>query len=208
MIRLAISVEGETEEDFVKYVLKGHLQAKGVDATPILPDGKGGDIRISRLAPEMAKLVFSFEYVTSLVDFYGFRDRSTNDPDELEIRIEKAVRGRIHQAWDESRLFAYVQRHEFEALVFSDVTSFGGVFDDLPDGTLAELGKIRSHFNTPEDINDSSITAPGKRICRLIPGYRKRVHGPELAIAIGLTVIRSECPRFNEWLTRLESLGG
>ena len=29
MIRLAISVEGETEEDFVKYVLKGHLQAKG-----------------------------------------------------------------------------------------------------------------------------------------------------------------------------------
>ena len=106
MIRLAISVEGETEEDFVKYVLKGHLQAKGVDATPILPDGKGGDIRISRLAPEMAKLVFSFEYVTSLVDFYGFRDRSTNDPDELEIRIEKAVRGRIHQAWDESRLFA------------------------------------------------------------------------------------------------------
>ena len=34
MIRLAIVVEGETEEEFVTRVLTPHLQAREVDATP------------------------------------------------------------------------------------------------------------------------------------------------------------------------------
>lgn len=207
MIRLAISVEGPTEREFVRYELAEHLQTKGVNATPILPHGMGGDIRIDRLASAMAELVFNFDYVTSLVDFYGFKDKGTCTSDELEKRVEEAVRGRIRQSWDESRLFAYVQRHEFEALLFSDVSKFGTVFDELPGNALTELGEIRRHFTTPEDINDSSITAPAKRILRLIPGYRKAVHGPELASEIGLTVIRGQCPRFNDWLTRIESLG-
>ena len=207
MIRLAISVEGPTEREFVGHELKEHLRTKDVDATPILPNGKGGNIRVDRLASAMAELVSSYDYVTSLVDFYGFRDKGSDAPDVLEQRVEAEVRRRIGRAWDESRMFAYVQRHEFEALLFSDVTKFGAVFGDLPDNTLAELAQIRSRFNTPEDINDSSTTAPSKRIGRLIRGYRKRVHGPALASAIGLGVIRNECPRFNDWLTRLESLG-
>ena len=208
MIRLAISVEGQTEREFVRRELKEHLWTKCVDATPILPHGTGGDIRVERLVSAMAELVFSYDYVTSLVDFYGFTDKGSDAPGDLENRIERAVRGRIHQAWDESRLFAYVQRHEFEALLFSDVSKFGAVFDNLPDSTLAELGQIRNYFHTPEDINDNRTTAPSRRIRRLIPGYRKRVHGPELASEIGLPIIRSQCPRFNDWLTRLESLGG
>ena len=208
MIRLAISVEGPTEREFVRYELKEHLRTKGVDATPILPHGTGGDIRVDRLASAMAKLVFNFDYVTSLVDFYGFKDKGADTADELEQRINAEARRRVRQSWDESRLFAYVQRHEFEALLFSDVSKFGAVFDNLPDSTLAELGQIRNYFHTPEDINDNRTTAPSRRICRLIPGYRKRVHGPELASEIGLPIIRSQCPRFNDWLARLESLGG
>ena len=62
-------------------------------------------------------------------------------------------------------------------------------------------------FETPEDINDSSETAPSKRIESLLPSYQKVVDGPEIIAAIGLEVVREECPRFNGWLTRLESLG-
>lgn len=65
---------------------------------------------------------------------------------------------------------------------------------------------MRARFSTPEDINDDSETAPSKRIAGTIPHYRKRLHGPEVAERIGLSAIRTECPRFHDWLTRLESL--
>ena len=39
-----------------------------------------------------------------------------------------------------------------------------------------------------------------------MPTYQKRVDGPYLAKKLGLSVIRSECPRFGKWIDRLESL--
>lgn len=207
MIRLAMSVEGETEVDFVKLVLAPHLHSKGVEPIPILPHGRGGNIRVDRVASAMAELFWNFDYVTSLVDFYGFVDKDNDAPCQLERRIDNAVGQRIRSSWDEARVFAYVQLHEFEALLFSDVHRFSAVFDDLSDGALARLLDVRRHFSSPEDINDNSATAPSKRISQLVPGYNKRLHGPDLAAEIGLSVIRSECNRFNRWLTRLESLG-
>ena len=207
MIRLAIVVEGPTEEEFVDKVLANHLRAKGVEPTPILPEGRGGDIKVDRLVPTFVKLTSNYNYVTSLVDFYGFRDKGDDTPKELEQRIHQVVCGKIQRSWNESQLFVYVQRHEFEALLFSDVSIFGEVFYDPSNSRLEALRAIRNRFSTPEDINDSRDTAPSKRIGRLIPGYDKRVNGPELAEKMGLAVIREECPRFNKWLTRLESLG-
>ena len=208
MIRLAIVVEGETEEDFVNRVLAEHLRTRRVEPYPILPHGRGGNISVARLAPEIAKLSWNFDFVTSLVDFYGFKDKGGATPDELEQRINRDVNSRIHQSQGESRAFAYVQRHEFESLLFSNPSCFGAVFDNIPDNTLADLREIRCRFRTPEDINDSSATAPSNRIAQLVPGYDKRLHGPDLAMETGLDLIRKECVRFNEWLTRLESLGG
>lgn len=46
MIHLAISVEGKTEEDFVKFVLAPHLRGKGVRPFPILPHGRRGNILV------------------------------------------------------------------------------------------------------------------------------------------------------------------
>ena len=65
---------------------------------------------------------------------------------------------------------------------------------------------IRGQFETPEDINDNPETAPSKRIAGAIPRYNKRLHGPLLTKEISLEIIRDECPRFNDWMTRLESL--
>ena len=209
MIRLAIVVEGKTEEEFVERVLKRHLYAQGVEPTPILPDGRGGggDIRVDRLARRIARLLWSFDRVTSLVDFYGFQDKGSATPQDLEQRINQAVGSLVRQSWDESRVFAYVQKHEFESLLFSNTACFAAVIDNIPGSTLADLQAARGSFATPEDINDSPETAPSKRIARLIPHYNKRVHGPDVAKKAGLDTIRKECVRFNEWLTRLESLG-
>ena len=205
MIRLAVSVEGETEEEFVKGVLGAHLRKRGVHATGrLLGRGRrrarrGGNVSMDGLADDMRRLRHSFDAVTSLVDFYGFRDKGAKSADDLV----QAILGRIGDV-DPRFVFPYVQVHEFEGLLFANPDAFGRI---LPDAPVPELRSIRLSFETPEDINDRSETAPSKRIAKLMPTYRKRLHGPKVASEIGLDSIRSECPRFDAWLSRLEALG-
>ena len=211
MIRLAISVEGRTEEEFVKVVLAEHLRAKGVEPQPVLigkhgKGGRGGNVKVKRLTLDMATLYWSFDAVTSLVDFYGFRDKTDRSVKRLERHLLKKIRARIYpRKLDETKVFPYVQQHEFEGLLFSDVDAFTSVMD-IPEESVAGLRRIRSQFPNPEDINDKPETAPSKRIASTIPRYRKAVHGPLIAKSMGLDAIREACPRFNEWVERLESL--
>ena len=212
MIRLGIVVEGETEEEFVKRVVAVHLIERSIQATPILLGlkraryGRGGNVTIDRVASHMSLLSHNFEAVTSLVDFYGFVDKGQSSCRELEQRITNAARSGISRHLDERRVFAYVQQHEFEALLFSDVAAFDRCLVKAPPSLSAKLGAIRAEFDSPEDINDSSQTAPSKRIQSAMSRYRKRVDGPLVAEEIGLERIRGECPRFNHWMGQLESL--
>ena len=203
MIRLAISVEGPTEEEFVKNVLADHLRSKGVEPQPILLNG---NVTVERLASDIARQIWSFNRVTSLVDFYGFRDKNTATPEQLEQRILERVARKINRSWDQSCVIPYIQKHEFEGLLFSNVDAFADAID-ASEESVEELRSIREKFPTPEDINDNSETAPSKRIEKIIRQYEKVVDGPLIAIEIGLDAIRAECPRFSDWLTRLESLG-
>ena len=211
MIRLAISVEGPTEEEFSKAVLTTHLRSHGIEAQPILlgrargPGAGGGNVSVGRLASEMAYLYRSFDVVTSLVDFYGFRDNRDKTAEELEALVGREIQQKID--WNPNRVLPYVQKYEFEGLLFSDVTAFSALVD-APPKSVDLLRNIRSGFATPEDINDDWATAPSRRIKGVIRRYRKRLHGPLVAMEIGLEAIRAECPRFNEWVIGLESLQG
>lgn len=209
--RLAISVEGHTEREFVNSVLAGHLRGRGVEPTPILlgrARGRsgGGNVSVERLATEMGRLRGSFDAVTSLVDFYGFRRKGNQTIEELEGQIFQEFRTKIARKWDATRVFPYIQQYEFEALLFSDLDAIANWLD-VPEKSVKELRRIRSEFSTPEDINDSHDTAPSKRIAQSIPRYKKTIDGPLLVREIGLATIRTECPRFGKWVTRLESLG-
>ncbi len=213
MIRLAVSVEGPTEEEFVKTVLLDHLRPMAIEIQPVLigrartSDKGGGNVTIDRLASEMASLYRSFDTVTSLVDFYGFRDKGGRTVQELENDLHIEVGNRIGGSWNETKVFPYVQQYEFEGLLFADVEAFGGLID-VPDESVVALRRIRGQFRTPEDINDDPNMAPSKRIVGAIPRFRKSVHGPQVAETMGLESMRAECPRFNEWVSRLESLSG
>ncbi len=208
MIRLAISVEGQTEESFVKDVLAGHLRPLGVAADPILigrarEGGQGGGgVRVERLVSDMVRLRQSFDAVTSLVDFYGFRGKGDRTAEALEEHLDGEIRARLPGA---ERVFSYVQKHEFEGLLFSDVAAFRALGDRGIRG-MAALAAARRQFATPEDINDTPEGAPGARIGRAAPGFRKRLHGPLVARETGLEKIRGACPRFAAWLARLEGL--
>lgn len=211
MIRLAISVEGPTEEEFVKNVLADHLWGIGVYPTPILLGrargrANGGNVSLDRLVSEMAYLLLSFDAVTSFVDFYGFRRKGNKTVDDLEKDMTRQIRNKLGQRWRQERVFPYVQQYEFEGLLFSDVDAFENAID-ASEESIKELRNVREKFSTPEEINDNSETAPSKRIVKVIPQFQKNVYGPLVAMEIGLETIRAACPRFSKWVTRLESLG-
>ena len=211
MIRLAISVEGQTEEEFSKAVLTTHLRSHGIEAQPILLGRArgggpgGGAVSVDRLASEMVHLLRSFDVVSSFVDFYGFRGNRDKTAEELEALVRRKIQQKID--WNQNRVLPYVQKYEFEGLLFSDVSAFSALVD-APLKSIDLLRNIRSGFATPEDINDDWATAPSRRIKGVIPVYRKPLHGPLVAMEIGLEAIRAECPRFNEWMISLESLQG
>ena len=61
-----------------------------------------------------------------------------------------------------------------------------------------------------EDERLEHLTAnrkPRHRLRRLIPGYRKALDGPDAIELAGLPAVRSLCPRFDQWLSLLESTG-
>ena len=205
MIRVGIAVEGPTEEDFVKKVLANHLLSFGVWPHPTLPGRRGGNISVQRLAAGMRELLRGFDAVTSLVDYYGSKQKENKTPDELESMILDQLNRTVARPVSPRRVFPYVQRHEFEALLFSDVERFRCI-PRVSETCLEGLVEVRGQFATPEDIDDGSETAPSKRLFQWVPGYDKRVHGPLVAEEIGMGRIRSECPRFGAWLKRLESL--
>jgi hypothetical protein len=122
----------------------------------------------------------------------------------VEAGLLAEISKEMGSRFDPNRFVPLVVMHEFEALLFSDPVRFAQGIErrDLAARFLA----IRQEFESPEDINDSADTAPSKRIVGLFPGYQKQLFGPLAAIEIGLSSIRMECPHFNRWLERLESL--
>ena len=204
-----ILVEGRTEEEFVKQLLITHLREHGVQAAAKVlgpPGRRGGNVTVDRIAADVKPLSSNFQAITTLVDFYGFRTRPTDDVEDLQRRIDRACRDATSRELRDDRVFSYVQRYEFEALLFADVGAFER--SRITSASMAgELGSVRQRFANPEDINDSPQTAPSKRIEQAIPGYNKVEHGILVATEIGIAAMREQCPRFAQWLTRLESLG-
>lgn len=218
-VRLGISVEGQTEERFVKDVLTKHLQGFDVYATPVpvatsrSADGtkaRGGGINIDRVVSEIGRLLrgFSDGYVTTLYDYYGFEGRRPDDSVEhLEARIAAKV-------GTPGRFISYVQLHEFEGLLLSDAAVAADYFRSPK---LAELiSQAVSRAGTPEHVNDGHQTAPSKRLeawtrdhSPKLQRYSKATktrHGPQLAMCLTLPVIRRACPRFDAWVGKLEAL--
>ena len=188
--------------EFTKEILADHLRPRNVEPTPVR---MGGNVSIQRLAEEMTRLYWTHDAVTSLVDFYGFKQKGSATADGLETEVRDQVRKNIRHDWDARKVLPYVQRHEFEALLFADVDSF--LYIGIDQEGVGELQDVRSQFETPEDINDDRDTAPSKRILQVVPSYDKVVQGTIIAAEVGLEKMCSACPRFRAWLARLEALG-
>ena len=207
MVRLAISVEGLTEERFVKELLAPHLQTRNIVTTPIILGKTGGDVYLPRVKKELNQIAASFDKVTTLYDFYGFRGKEQGETRaSLERKILDNVANRL-----QGRIIPYVQMYEFEGLLFSSPEA---IESHVPGKGLADWAqKVLDQFHgNPEQINDSKTSAPSKRLQERAQSvktrYIKTVHGPAIAQDIGLGALREKCAGFNGWLNQLEGLQG
>jgi len=116
--------------------------------------------------------------------------------------LENALKNEIKYP----RFIPYFQLYEFEALLFSDLQKIKKQYPACG-REIQNLANDVANSPNPELINDSSETAPSKRIIKQIPSYDKKSAGPIIANHIGLPVLRAKCRHFNEWLTKLEKLG-
>lgn len=150
-------------------------------------------------------------YVSMLVDYYGIKDQFAFPGwEEANHIADKAER--IHFLLNKMaedipeqyryRFIPYIQLHEFEGLLFSDVSAFLNSFDSNEINYDALLNAADA-FENPEMINNSPATAPSKRLIEAIPDYNKVIFGNCVAMDIGLKKIREKCPLFNEWVGQL-----
>jgi len=223
MPRLLLHVEGQTEETFVDEVLGDHLVRSGYETVGARlvgnPRMKRGGIRpwqgvkrdILRHLKEDRSAIAAI-----MVDYYGLphdwpgraeapgKASTSGKAEFVESALHKDITEEMGHRFDERRFVPLIMMHEFEALLFSDPERFARAIGkaDLVQG----FQEIRQEFECPEDIDDSPVTAPSKRIESLFPGYEKPLSGVIAALEIGLQTMRSECPHFNEWLKHIESL--
>lgn len=227
MSRILIHVEGETEESFVNDVLASHLYKNGftdVNARLIgnarLRSRRGGIRSWSTVKKDIVNHLKEDPncIATTMVDFYalpknGAKAWPGRDQTDGLICLEKANKVEkellldiSHDLGDDininiNRFIPFVMMHEFEGLLFSDCDAFA---NGIGKPQIAEqFHKIREQFNSPEEINDSPITAPSKRIEALVAEYEKPIYGSIAILEIGLEKIMDQCPHFANWIATL-----
>ncbi len=105
----------------------------------------------------------------------------------------------------DSRFIPYLQVHEFEALVLTDAARLKYLYEK-DHGRIDALVGETATFDTPEEIDHGQHSHPKARIQNAVEKYDENVAGPLIAHDIGLDVLRQRCPHFGQWLTRLEQL--
>lgn len=227
MARLLIHVEGETEETFVNEILAPHLYPCGytkVSARLVgnsrQRDRRGGIRAWSAVRNDILNHLKEDPgcLATTMVDYYAlpqvgsrawpgretaaslpFQQKASTIQDALLADISRE----LGDGFEANRFIPYVMMHEFEGFLFSDCERFGrGI--GCPE-LATQFQAIRDAFETPEEIDDSPVTAPSKRVKDLVPNYEKPLLGALAVLEIGLGAIRAECPHFRNWLERLEA---
>lgn len=210
---LYIIVEGQTEEEFVNEVLRPYLYKFGIiDIRAIKiqtsPGFKGGDVSYQRFKLNIKKLLAREQdiIVTSLIDYYKLNSDFPSYKDHLVInnKLEKItfLEDKILEDINHQRFIPYIQLHEFESLLFSDIAGFNYIPNISAPSRILLNKAINLHPN-PELLNDGEETAPSKRLKKLIPSYQKTFHGPIIASEISIEIMRNRCIRFNCWLELL-----
>lgn len=214
--RLVILVEGDSELMFIKQQFITALYARSkstwsIETCKIITNRKlnkkGGNVNYEYLCNDVAR--FSAQNCTVITTFLDFFRLPVTFPGyttdgklihQIEIAMEADMRKRIPTL----RLFVpYIQKHEFEALLFSSMEGFNYLLDE--DSQLERIKEIMKEFPCPEDINGGATTAPSKRLMAIF-NYDKTADSSDILEMTGFDTIYSKCPRFASWFDSLVNI--
>ena len=214
-----IICEGRTESEIVKAILAPASAARGLYLYPVRigRGNRGGNVTFDRIATNIRDQLRNNRsaYCTTFVDYYGMDVDFPGKRDAVKVTALSDKQRVVCQAFADEltqrlgedsmrRFIPYVQMHEFEGLLFSDPDQLASASGRQE--LAADFWTIRRDFDTPEHIDDSPVSAPSKRIEKLLPFYSKVLMGERVVRATTLPKIRQECPLFNAWLAKLEAL--
>ncbi len=202
---LLVYCEGSTESEFVKRILGPYLKTHGIAVestvcTTKKDDGrvyKGGVRKYSKIKAELKTICRNPSItVTTMIDFYGL---PSDTPGYHQGVGAESVERAIAEDMACDNLVVNLMKHEFEALLFSDMVAFRELYPKA----YKNLEAVRDKYETPEEINTSPNAAPSKRILAEIPSYRKVNDGMLLSERIGIEAMMKECPHFRNWVENI-----
>ncbi len=140
MVILNILVEDSTEEKFVKEILKPHLNPKGIYLKPYLvPTNRlknigGGSANYAKIKNEINRLWKEKNnqpvILTTMFDLYKLptdfpKLEQANKLLDPYLKV-KSLEDSFASDIDDLRFIPYIQLHEFEALIFTDLEKLYG----------------------------------------------------------------------------------
>lgn len=227
MIRVNVITEGQSELRFVKHVLNHYFNGQLIfDARCVLTskdrrsdyEYRGGmssyisakkDIQAWLLSDTDAYVSTMFDFFRLPPDFPKYEEamKRTDRRESVEI-LETALKQDILNAVPDilpDRFIPYIQLHEFESLLFTDIRVLK--YDYLTEDDIRNIDRLYEETKNipPEEINHGAETAPSKRILHTV-AYQKGDMPSEWLEVITIDRIREKCPHFSQWLGRLQSL--
>lgn len=214
--RLVILVEGESELMFINQQVIPELYKRtkvawSIEACKVVTNRqlnkKGGSINYEYLLNDVRRFsAQGCDVITTFLDFFRLPTSFpgyTSDGSQIDT-VEEAIRQDVRGKIADLRVFIpYLQKYEFEALLFSSMDGFRYLIDD--NGILETIEKIFNQYLNPEDINGGELTAPSKRLLSIF-NYNKVADSSEMLAIIGFDTIYSKCPRFSSWFDKLVSV--
>lgn len=233
MKSLYIICEGQSEHIFVDKLLIPYLYSKHMDnfsgyriSAPILRSpkannqaNKGGNVSYIRLKNHIENLIKQTSdcYITTFIDFYGIGNDFPcyNQLGTISDIYQKIAQLETDLQLIHASIIPYVQLHEYETIYFADIGGFVNSDYNLTTINQDLINICMSFNNCPENINNSSATAPSKRIERLIAQklqlkYKKTFYA-SLYVSDNnymnkIELIRVACPHFDNWINKLLAL--
>ncbi|MGH2327478.1 DUF4276 family protein [Campylobacter taeniopygiae] len=220
IIRCYVICEGQSEEKFINETLSPYFYNVDIYLTPLtIPTSKGckgGALSYDRVVDFIVKKLKQDQqaFMTTMFDYYGLDDKflKENEADtdiyEYIEKIQKDFDEAIKQKCNANKFFSYIQPHEFESLLFSDITKIIKADAEWDERLICKLECIIEKYNNPELINNSKETSPSHRLKKIFssPSYKKVLHGSKIAKEIGIDNIRSKCQHFNKWCEKISNL--
>ncbi len=227
LIRVNVVAEGKTEMKFAKELLNQFFDGKPIiDARGVLSsrnnktnyEYRGGMTTYERAKKDILTWLKEdpSAYVTTMFDFYGlphdfpgYEDAihcptHLESVEHLELKMKEDIDAGLAGSVPD-RFIPYIQLHEFEALLYTDLSLLEADYLNTKD--IDAIRKLREETTgiPPEDINNGVETAPSKRLLKAI-NYKKGATPVAWLEKITIDKITSCCPHFSAWIEKLKKL--